>query len=138
MIQQVLTFTSDVNVSLQVGDVVYYSPTGVTGNFNTVTNPNTIVTFGVVTAIYNDGILNTVAPFIPLYTTPLYSIVVLYDETNLATPPPLPNDYIMFAKNKEVNSSSLKGYYAEISFENWSTEKVELFSVGSEISESSK
>ena len=44
----------------------------------------------------------------------------------------------MFAKNKEVNSSSLKGYYAEVKFVNNSNEKAELFSIGSGVSESSK
>jgi len=130
MISQVLTFASDVNTSLQIGDVVYYSPQGTYGSFNTVNNVGTIVTFGVVTAIYNNG---STAPAVPPY-----SIVVLYDETNPATPVPAPDDYIMFAKNKEVNSSSLKGYYAEIKFENYSTDKIELFAVTSEASESSK
>jgi len=128
MISQVLTFSSDVNVSLQVGDIIYYSPTGTTGGFNTVSNSGTIVTFGIVTAIYNqgDGTLGI----------PPYSIIVLFDDTSIT--PPTTNDYIMFSKNKEVNSSSLKGYYAEVRLENWSTEKVELFSIGSEVSESSK
>ena len=130
MISQVLTFASDVNTSLQIGDVVYYSPQGTYGSFNTVNNVGTIVTFGVVTAIYNNG---STAPAVPPY-----SIVVLYDETNPATPVPAPDDYIMFAKNKEVNSSSLNGYYAEIKFENYSTDKIELFAVTSEASESSK
>ena len=126
MITQILTFASDVNASLQVGDIVYYSPTGTTGDFSTVNSVGTIVTFGVVTAIYNDGTLGV----------PIYSIIVIYDETT--TSPPSPQHYIMFAKNKEVNSSSLKGYYAEIKFENWSRDKIELFSIGSEVSESSK
>lgn len=130
MISKVLTFSSDINVSLQVGDIIYYSPTGATGSFNTVNNPGTIVTFGVVTAIYNQGDTSL--------GIPPYSIVVLYDDTNALTPAPVTSDYIMFGKNKEVNSSSLKGYYAEVRFENWSTDKIELFSIGSEVSESSK
>ena len=44
----------------------------------------------------------------------------------------------MFSKNKEVESTSLKGYFAKIELENWSDEKIELFSIGSEVSESSK
>ena len=44
----------------------------------------------------------------------------------------------MFSKNKQVNSSSIVGYYAEATFKNHSTDKVELFAVGSIISESSK
>ena len=130
MIPQVLTFSGDINVSLQVGDVIYYSPLGTTGGFSTVSSPGTIVTFGVVTEIHNDGN--------PTIGIPAHSIMVLWDDTNLAAPPPQPNDYIMFAKNKEVNSSSLKGYYAEIKFENYSTDKIELFAVTSEASESSK
>ena len=129
MQQHVLSFSSDVNVSLQVGDVVFYSTPSPTGGFSTITNAATITTFGVVTGIYNDG--NAVPPM------PLHSIVVIYDDV-AGVLPPVAGDYIMFAKNKEVNSSSLKGYYAEVRFENWSTEKVELFSIGSEVSESSK
>jgi hypothetical protein len=44
----------------------------------------------------------------------------------------------MFAKNHVVNTSSLLGYYADVKFENNSKEKAELFSVNSEITESSK
>ena len=130
MIQQVLTFSgqNDINVSLQVGDIVYYSPVVVVGQFATIDNVNTIVTFGVCTAIYSDGNAG--------FGVPPNSIVVLYDDTTLL--PPTPGDYIMFSKNKEVNSSSLKGYFAEIKFENFSTEKIELFSIAAEVSESSK
>ena len=51
---------------------------------------------------------------------------------------PNPKDYIMFVKNQAVNTSSLLGYYADVKFENNAMEKVEMFSVGSEIAESSK
>ena len=64
------------------------------------------------------------------------SILVSYDE--ITTPPPLSTDYIMFNKNKQANSSSLTGYYADVEFENHSTGKIELFAIGSEVSESSK
>jgi hypothetical protein len=51
---------------------------------------------------------------------------------------PNPKDYIMFVKNQAVNTSSLLGYYADVKFENNAMEKVEMFSVGSEVAESSK
>ena len=51
---------------------------------------------------------------------------------------PLPGSFIMFGKDKKVNTSSLLGYYAEIKFVNDSTDKIELFSVGSAVAESSK
>jgi hypothetical protein len=44
----------------------------------------------------------------------------------------------MFAKDKRVNKSSVSGYYASIKLENSSTEKAELFTIASEIQESSK
>jgi len=61
-----LTFDSEINFSLQVGDTVYYSPvnsmssqggysqgasTTSQSGFNTVTNSDTIVEFGVVTSV---------------------------------------------------------------------------------------
>lgn len=49
-----------------------------------------------------------------------------------------PSDFIMFSKNKEVNNSSLLGYYAEVKLTNNSTKKAELFALGSEVLESSK
>ena len=58
------------------------------------------------------------------------------DYTNGTMPSTL--DYIMFAKNQIINTSSLLGYYANVKFENNSKEKIELFSVNSEITESSK
>ena len=50
----------------------------------------------------------------------------------------VPNAFISFAKEKKVNTSSLLGYYADVKFINDSTKKAELFSVGSEVAESSK
>jgi len=133
-----LTFGSEINFSLQVGDTVYYSPvdSAVTqGSFNTVNNYSDMVNFGVVTSISQN------------------SFTVVYNNSTqtgggpqsgggsigtVLVNPPQPGDYIMFAKNKQVNSSSLKGYYAEVEFVNYSKDKIELFSVGSEVSESSK
>lgn len=51
------------------------------------------------------------------------------------------SDFFMFRKpshNGHTNISSLKGYYAEVEFTNNSTSKQELFTVGSEVTESSK
>jgi len=45
---------------------------------------------------------------------------------------------VLFAKHIETNESSLKGYYANITFENLSNKKCELFGFGSETDLSSK
>ena len=119
-----LTFGSEINFSLQVGDAVYYSPVSSVaseGSFNTVDNYSDIVNFGVVSALL-----------------PPNSINVVYDETQVNPPSDNPGDYIMFAKNQSINTSSLLGYYADTTFKNNSTDKAELFSVNSEVTESSK
>ena len=47
-------------------------------------------------------------------------------------------DYVFFQKNKEIGTSGVIGYYAEVKMEHDSTSEVELFAVSSEIFESSK
>ena len=113
-----LTFDQPVNASLQIGDIVYYSAITLDGGFSTVGSSAT-TEFGIVTSIDPGGL----------------SISVTYDNSLSL---PLTTDYLSFAKDKQVNSSSLVGYYAEAKFINNSKEKAELFSVGSEVSESSK
>ena len=46
--------------------------------------------------------------------------------------------FILFSKNIHVNESSLKGYYADLTLENNSNKKAELFAVTSNITVSSK
>lgn len=134
MLSITLELSATLNVSLQVGDKVYYSaiqPGGANSVFTTVDNYATVVEFGVVTHLYPNGDLS--ASPVPIQPN---SIVVSYDEIYVSVPSL--NEYIMFAKDKEVNSSSLIGYYAEVTFQNESKDKVELFSISSEVSESSK
>lgn len=53
---------------------------------------------------------------------------------------PLPEvgDYLFFAKNSNINTPGLMGYYAEVEMTNDSTQHAELFAVSSDVSESSK
>jgi len=99
----ILSFNGSINVSLQVGDVVY-------SQFNQV-----VTKAGIVTFIKNNSIT--------------------IDNSGTI---PNTSDFALFAKNDVVNTSSLLGYYADVKFENNSTNKIELFSIGSEVSESSK
>ena len=46
--------------------------------------------------------------------------------------------FIMFSKDNKANMSSLLGYYASVEFRNNSTDKAELFNVGTVFTESSK
>lgn len=103
-----LTFPNPLNVSVQVGDTVYYTNDE---------NGEIIVEIGIVTAI----------------TT--YSITANILST---TPRPDNNSFILFSKTNKANISGIRGYYAEAQFRNDSIGKIELFSVGSQIFESSK
>ena len=112
-----LTF-DNMNVSAQVGDIVYYSHSGLPlGGFDQTALANTR-RLGEIIEINGN------------------SIIVSYDDT-LTSPPPI-GAFISFVKDKKVNTSSLLGYYMSANFVNDSRDKIELFSVGSEISESSK
>ena len=68
-------------------------------------------------------------------------ICVTCDEYSPAecepSPPGCTGSFIMFSKDNKANMSSLLGYYANAQFRNNSTDKAELFNVGTEIFESS-
>lgn len=118
IVQVTLNFDS-INVSAQVGDMVYFSFGGAPlGGFDS-------------TLVSNTSLLG------PIISIGFGTIDVQYDNTIVLVPPSM-GDYISFAKDKRVNTSSLLGYYASVNFVNDSDGKVELFSVGSDISESSK
>ena len=103
-----LTFPKPLNVSVQIGDTAYYT--------NDL-NGETITQIGEITGV---GV---------------YSI-----DCNISssTPRPTNTSFILFSKTNAANISGLTGYFAEAVFKNDSTDKIELFSVGSEIFESSK
>ena len=63
------------------------------------------------------------------------TITVATVETSAAT---WLNDYVMFVKPEVINTSSLVGYFADVNIKNNSLVKAELFSVGSEVTESSR
>lgn len=106
-----ITFPKKINVSVQAGDELYYSDVS-SGT------PTTLVSLGQIIE-RGDNWVKIVGPAPAVYT----------------------NLYFMFSKlehNNYTNISSLKGYYAEAEFSNNSTNKQELFTVGSEITISSK
>ena len=111
-----LTFSNDINVSVQIGDIIYYAPS------STVSVPHqelvgNIIQFGVVTDIDDNDIIVTHA-----------------SNVN----PPGANDFIMFAKDRSVNMSSLLGYFAKFRIRNNSTSKSEMYSLSVDVTESSK
>tara|TARA_R100000458_G_C8162959_1_gene166310 strand:- start:248 stop:643 length:396 start_codon:yes stop_codon:yes gene_type:complete len=121
-----LTFTDPINTSAQVGDMVYFIPTNTIGttadafNYNALSNGFEI---GEAIAIRNrDGLLNQL-------TNPI-QIDVNCVSGNCNVPS---GAFIMFSKNKSANTSGVLGYYAKVKLTNNSKKRIELFSLGSDI-----
>ena len=107
-----LTFPNNINVSVQIGDIIYYTPTTLNGIHNTA---GTIIELGFVTAINGN------------------TITVDYIAAL-----PQPGDFIMFAKDRSVNMSSLLGYFAKFRIRNNSQDKAEMYSIAVDVIDSSK
>tara|TARA_R110002167_G_scaffold1831_3_gene9149 strand:+ start:7987 stop:8376 length:390 start_codon:yes stop_codon:yes gene_type:complete len=124
-----VTLTFDgINDSIQVGDTAYFSlpQAGDGGGFDVSNRTKTrklgeIV--GVITNTWNIG---------------EGKLKIRYDDSKVTFPPSGEIPFMSFVKDKKANTTSLLGYYAEAKFVNNSIDKAELFSVGSEVTESSK
>lgn len=105
-----LIFPEPIQVSVQIGDTAYYT-----------NDPNgeTIKKIGIITAIDypNNAITCEISP---------------------SAQRPLLTSFILFSKTNSTNINSLTGYYLNAQFKNNSLNSVEMFSVGTEIFESSK
>ena len=115
-----LTFTAPLNTSCQVGDIAYYVSTTTSGGFTT--NSNTIQEIGRILEITN-----------PTSTSP-----TIICDTSI--PGALHNNtrYIFFGKSNQANLSSILGYYASVNLKNDSTTEAELFTISTEVAQSSK
>jgi hypothetical protein len=117
-----VTFSFDLNESVQLGDTLHY-----------VNPTNDTLQGGDVIPFNNDGIIEVGA-----ITTVNYATNTIVADIQNSTALPTGTSFFLFSKDNRANMASLLGYYAEVEFTNNSTEKAELFSVGSEIFESSK
>lgn len=117
-----LTFTGNANTikntSAQVGDVVYYVNTSTSGGFSTGSSP---VEMGTIKSI----------------TSSISNIVITVNVQSDLTVPTT-DSFIFFNKEKQVNTSSIKGYFGKAKFKNNSTSKAEMFSSSCEMNQSSK
>lgn len=116
-----LTFSNQLNASCQVGDIAHAVTVVDSGGFST-NNTNNIVKIGEIREI---------VPFNGTSTTVICSTSQV-DASNCN------NKFILFSKNESINLSSILGYYAETKFVCSDINKAELFSVGTEVFQSSK
>ena len=137
-----LNFNHTINVSVQVGDVGYYVPTFPVGNpQQSALNPNWTYgpNFESTTTPHWTRDRESVITLGTIIAVTLTSITCDMPDALIAQyGPPTTMDFIMFSKDNKANLSSILGYYAEVKFTNNSPTEAELFSVGTEIFESSK
>ena len=127
-----INFSKKLNDSVQVGDELYHSI--ITPGFCSI-DPLTNTTkalCGTAGGTWTDPVVGTpnLVETIDVIGEDYVEVVSVGSATT--------DDFFMFRKPVEQNISSLKGYFAEATFTNSSTEKQELFAVGSEITISSK
>lgn len=103
-----ISFAQQIQVSVQVGDIAYYTNAAMGDN---------VVKIGEITAINGNSI-----------TCEIASTTIRPDSSS----------FILFTKNNIANTSGIIGYFAEVEMRNDSIDEAELFLVGSEIFESSK
>ena len=121
-----LKFEKPFNHSLQVGDTIWYSDTSSAGGYS-------------VAAKDSVNKLGTVEEISHQYRAHKIKVSRYAPQGETTIDPFLnANAFIMFSKDNTINLGDVSGYYAEVKLENNSTEKIELFAVSSEISESSK
>jgi len=101
----------------------------------TFNNPLPVTVQAGDTAWYIDTSANTEVEMGPIISINGTTIVI---NASAGVAPPTTQDFVFYVKNPVGKVGQLKGYYAEIQFRNNTTKYAELFSVGTEIFESSK
>ncbi len=101
-----------INSSAQVGDLVYYAVDTGNGVMSSATQ------VGEITGFTSSGYIkvNVNADVLPIPSNP----------------------FILFSKPIQINESSVKGYYADVTLKNSSTKRAELFALSSDVVPSSK
>ena len=138
-----LTFPS-LNFSAQVGDLIYYTSTedGDDGGDNgaamlesggfTIAEELDVRWLGTITQIIT-GVDSAGA--VVTGGTHLTIVCELVSDSN---PYPTENNFFFFKKDSGINTSSIRGYYAEVEFKNNDNLHAEMFASSCNIAESSK
>jgi hypothetical protein len=120
MIYIVLDNVTNLNDSLQVGDMIYATTPVDSGDLQTSQDP--------VGAAKIVGILREISE-----SAASGNIMLIVDETPFTSfYAPTSSDFVMFSKYSQ-SDGEISGYYARAKFVNDSKDKAELFAVSSEI-----
>ena len=121
-----LTNITNLNTSLQVGDMIYF--TSIDNNLFNSSNQ----VGGNINASNKLGFLRRIQQDTLTLTT-----YRLWVDNSAFTTAVDAGDFIMFSKYNQ-SDSDIKGYYMQVRLVNNSNEKAELFSISSEVTESSR
>jgi hypothetical protein len=120
-----LTFSSDINISAQVGDTAYWCKTSSSGGFTIEDQQHS-------SSVYEIGPIKSITKG-STTSTIVCNPSVVTGGTN-----PLAGSFILFSKDNKVNMASPLGYYAQVKFTNNSSVKSEMFAAACDVFESSK
>tara|TARA_R100001510_G_C7525438_1_gene119159 strand:+ start:95 stop:514 length:420 start_codon:yes stop_codon:yes gene_type:complete len=131
-----INFSHSVNSMVQIGDIIYWNAYNSIDGFQYINNedvndnPVEPRLLGKVVEIGNNFIITDI----------VQDNQIDPDGDGVFAPNPIYNadGFITCHKNVSVNETGTKGYYADVLFKNDSHKAAELFSVGSEITLSSK
>jgi hypothetical protein len=117
-----ITLDYDLNISIQPGDMLYSarSIAGQSGSNNSLA-----------------GGVNT-KPMLMGEVTDINHATNSFEYNPVAGAPAPDNRYLFFAKDKRVNYSGIKGYYAETEYRNYTTLPAEIFATAVDYTTSSK
>ncbi len=118
---------AEANDSLQLGDIAYYVKTSLLNGFTASFQLGT------------DTFPQIIGPITSIDFNPNNNrTTIACEESIYSGSVPDEDDFLMFAKASEINLSGLIGYYGQVELRNNSNEKAEIYSVGAEITASSK
>ena len=116
------------NSSIQVGDHVFFTTLATSGAYK-VNNS--------ISETYGDHYIGDVKS-INLTASPNEVVVNIANYNADTSVLPFATDYFYFVKDNNVNDSGVLGYYSKVKIENDREDKAELYSVGTELFQSSK
>ena len=130
MITITLNNIDNLNISLQIGDIVYATPTTTQAGSSDAENSGLPV-----------GETYLVGRLVNINDVGGGAFNLIIDQTDYPNAyTPSSGDFIMFSKSRDKKGlgGDVNGYYAKANFKNNSTKKAELFVVSSEITINSK
>ena len=141
-----ISFNNPLNVSVQLGDVAYFSNPIPVGGVGNPVSPGEQWAATVTPHLTNDqqdiikiGEIQNIIPWNGTFSAIVCNMSqILFNLYFAQLSTVNRKSFIMFSKDNKANMANILGYYASVEFRNSSQVKSELFNVGTDFLESSK